>query len=94
MMATASHSLAPLSLCPAEDAPARALRVAAQGMGGTCSAVDASDTGSDEPGYYPAWRTYGAVIVAITEAPHATRTEALRWMRVALRQHCSGLAFQ
>lgn len=91
---TSGHHIAPLSLCPAEEAPARALKVTAQGMGGTCTAVDVSDTGSDEPGYYPAWRTYDAVLVAITEAPHATRAEALRWMRVALRQHCTGLAFQ
>lgn len=70
-----------LSLCPPELAARRALGMATQGVGGQVLAIAASDTGSDEPGFYPAWRSATTTIVAISQTPLPSRCEAQRYMR-------------
>ncbi|MDX5979595.1 hypothetical protein [Vreelandella alkaliphila] len=70
-----------LSLCPPMLAVQQALGQAACGVGGEAVAVAASDTGSDEAGFYPAWRSSASTIVAMTRKPLPTVGAARRFMR-------------
>ncbi|MGP9633736.1 hypothetical protein ACT3R7_11785 [Halomonas sp. AOP43-A1-21] len=81
-----SLSLPALSLCPAVIAAGRAMHMAFQGAEGACAAVATEDTGMDEPGFYPAWKTGDSTIVGITEHPFLTEALAVLWMRHALSE--------
>lgn len=89
-MANAALWVAPLlpalSLCPAPTVAQRVLKITAQGVGGSCSSIPATHTGSDEGGYYPAWRGDGGVIVAISKAPFPSAASAEQWMRKSIRR--------
>jgi hypothetical protein len=88
---TDSCPLAALSLCPADALPQRALDLSNQGLMGDCTGIAAADTGTNEAGFYPAWRSFSgdALIVGISDKPFATIDAARYSLVFGIRRLCA-----